>query len=1333
MDFFGIVEERGANGKIKVAPDFYPVTENGEDVTDVMIKGGGFYAVWLPDENRWSTKQSDVFKLVDGAMKKYVSDNIDRLSASGYSVKLMRSASSGSVDKWNKYCKQQMWDNYVQLDQKITFQNQETTKESYASKRLKYALKEGPMDSYNTLMNVLYSEKEKHKLEFAVGSVISGDSVRNQKFYVLYGEQGTGKGTWLGILQMLFDGYCKAFRAKDLGSGTNPFPLEALKDDPLVAIDPDGDLSHLDDNTTLNALTAHEIIPVNTKYGKIYPSRFHSLLFIGSNKPVNITDGKSGLLRRLIDVSPTGNKVSPTDYRRLMKGIEFELGAIAKHCLDVYKADPHYYDKYKPLSMMEATNDFYNYIVHYYFQFKNDNQVSITDAWESYKDYNEKFGVIKPYGYRQFREELKNYFEEYVDRAPDGKGGRIRSVCRGFKADKVDGHDIEVAVNTKEYVIDFKEQPSIIDDILKDCPAQEAIGDPPKPKVKWTNCKTTLKDIDTHKLHYILPVGHEDLIRIDFDFTNEKGEKDPDLNLKEANKWPRTYAERSKSGAGVHLYYIYTGDPSKLSNVYDEHIEIKTNVGNSSIRRKLTVCNDIPVSKISSGLPLKGDDKKVYDEQSVLTNKGLVTLIKRALNKEHHGYTAPEIDLIKDALDKKYASGEKYDVTAFKDAVISFASQSHHQAKECQKKVSQMHFSSDDNEVDKLFEQAIPKEAAKVDILKPIAIFDIEVVPDLFLVCWKLLGKDRPVHALFNPSAEEIKLLHDTYRLVGFNCRRYDNHIMVGRMQGYDNNDIFNQSQSIINRGKGFISTAYDFSYTDIYDYSSLKQSLKKWEIMLGIHHQENNFPWDKPIGKENWPKMASYCKNDVLATEAVWEATQSDFLAREILADLTGLSVNDTTNTLTARLIFGSDKTPQSVFNYRDLSQPVTKDENGNDLPDEALTFRAWNGVKSAVPFFPGYKFENGKSYYRGEEIGEGGKVYAEPGIYYDVPVLDITSMHPSSIIAENLFGPYTAVFAELVKARVLIKHAVAAMKNGDDSAYARNIYDAAKLPNIGAKLEKYLADPEKLAGLPQALKIAINSVYGLTAASFTNPFRDPRNKDNIVAKRGALFMTDLKFAVQERGFTVAHIKTDSIKIPQATLTIREFVENFGKMYGYSFEVEDDYEKICLVNDAVYIAKEKNGGWTATGAQFQVPYVFKKLFSKEKITLDDLCETKAVSTSLYLDFNEDCKDEHNYIFVGKVGRFCPVKDGFGGGELLREKDGKYYSVTGTKKPDGKSKYRWKEAEIVEEKGLDNEIDISYYDRLCEEAVQAVNKAGEKKGIDYQTFVSNDIPVDLPF
>ena len=110
----------------------------------------------------------------------------------------------------------------------------------------------------------------------------------------------------------------------------------------------------------------------------------------------------------------------------------------------------------------------------------------------------------------------------------------------------------------------------------------------------------------------------------------------------------------------------------------------------------------------------------------------------------------------------------------------------------------------------------------------------------------------------------------------------------------------------------------------------------------------------------------------------------------------------------------------------------------------------------------------------------------------------------------------------------------------------------------------------------LANALKTVVNSVYGLTSASFENPFRDPRNKDNIVAKRGALFMTLLKREVQKLGYTVAHIKTDSIKIPDADDRIREFVLKFGKEFGYDFETEAEFDKFCLVNDAVYIAKEK-------------------------------------------------------------------------------------------------------------------------------------------------------------
>ena len=250
---------------------------------------------------------------------------------------------------------------------------------------------------------------------------------------------------------------------------------------------------------------------------------------------------------------------------------------------------------------------------------------------------------------------------------------------------------------------------------------------------------------------------------------------------------------------------------------------------------------------------------------------------------------------------------------------------------------------------------------------------------------------------------------------------------------------------------------------------------------------------------------------------------------------------------------------------------------------------------------------------------------------------------------------------------------------------------------------------------------------MYGLTSASFENPCRDPRNIDNIVAKRGALFMVDLMNAVQEKGYTVAHIKTDSIKIPDADKEIIDFVMEFGKKYGYTFEHEATYEKMCLVNNAVYIAKyatnewcekrygylpgkQKEGKWTATGTQFQVPYIFKTLFSKEPIEFKDLCETKSVTSAIYVDMNEGLPEgEHNYKFVGKVGSFCPIKPGKGGGELLREskdKEGniKYSSVTGAKG------YRWLESDLVKELHKENDIDESYHRSMVDEAIAAIDK-----------------------
>lgn len=373
----------------------------------------------------------------------------------------------------------------------------------------------------------------------------------------------------------------------------------------------------------------------------------------------------------------------------------------------------------------------------------------------------------------------------------------------------------------------------------------------------------------------------------------------------------------------------------------------------------------------------------------------------------------------------------------------------------------------------------------------------------------------------------------------------------------------------------------------------------------------------------------------------------------------------------------------------------------------------------------FPGYEYIDGKNFYRGDDLGKGGYVYAEPGMYGNVALLDVASMHPNSAINLNAFGEYTQNFKDILDTRIAIKRG--------DFEKARHLF--------GGRLAPYLQDETTANNLAQALKIAINSVYGLTSANFDNPFRDVRNKNNIVALRGALFMRTLQDEIMKRGFKVAHIKTDSIKIPDATPEIIEFTMNFGKQYGYEFEHEATYDRMCLVNDAVYIAKyasaedceqqygyipgdnkKKGGKWTATGTQFQIPYVFKKLFSKEDIQFNDLCETKSVTSSLYLDMNEKLEEgEHNYVFIGKIGRFCPIKPGCGGGILYREKDGKYYAATGSKG------YRWLESEMVQQLGREDDIDQKHFIEMVDTAITTINKYG-----DFEWFVSDDPYVKPP-
>lgn len=365
----------------------------------------------------------------------------------------------------------------------------------------------------------------------------------------------------------------------------------------------------------------------------------------------------------------------------------------------------------------------------------------------------------------------------------------------------------------------------------------------------------------------------------------------------------------------------------------------------------------------------------------------------------------------------------------------------------------------------------------------------------------------------------------------------------------------------------------------------------------------------------------------------------------------------------------------------------------------------------------FPGYELVKGEdrkwhNMYMGTDLSVGGYVYADKDMYLtskDNPMglaaitFDAASLHPTDAINLNAFGDYTERFANLLKARLAIKH--------KDYETVKKIF--------GDDLGKYLTNKDDAKGLSNALKTALNSIYGISYASFPNAARDPRNVNNIIALRGSLIMRTLQERVAEMGYRVIHIKTDSIKVANPDKRVCDYILEFGKHYGITYEVEHTWDRLCLVNDAVFVGRhaaddpESPLEWETTGTQFQIPFIRKSLFTHEEIDFYDICKTISVQKGeLHLVYNADTPNEDD-IFVGRVGLFVPMKTK--GASLYAVRDGKRSYASGSKG------YLWMEAETVKAMQLEDDIDYSYWRVQCDKAVDTINKFG-----DFEEFVTVD-------
>lgn len=1243
MDFIRVAYKENKDG----TREYYPSLQALES-SDLVIRGGQFQAVWDESAGLYSRRLSHLADVIDRSFNKMVAERI----RPGDTVKKVRVYDNQIYSRLMGLVRN-IGDMGPELDQKIIFANEVATKKDAATFKMPYALSDAEPHIWNEIIGTLYAEEERLKIEWAIGSIFSGASVEQvQKFYVFFGPPGSGKSTILNIIEKLFEGHASHFSAYDMGRGDAQFSLEPFAKNPLVAVDQDGDLSRIELNKNLNSIVSHDRVLINSKGKTQYEIKPRATLFIGTNEPIKISNRKSGLFRRLVDIQPTGMVFNEEHYHHLMSQVQFELGSIATHCMRVFnELGPTYLSSYRSTDMMYRTNDIFNFV--------EDNRLilskgaTIKQIHKMYQEWCSETDTRNVYKQYQLRDLLADYFEEFHDQIMLD-GNRFRSYFTGLKAVEQFTGKPYTPPEEKDW-LDLKEQPSILDELLKDQKAQYSTGNDKFPlKQPWDEVTTTLSDLDTSKEHYTkVPLNH---IVLDFDLKDENGRKDLGRNLRAAAVLPPSYAEVSRGGNGLHIHYLYAGDPERLANgAEDGSYEIKTLLGGAGLRRKLSACNDLEIVEISAGLPLK--EEKVLSPKVMSSEKTLRGLILRGLNKEIHPGTKSNMDFIEKVLQDAYTQGMVYDVSDMWDDIVSFAMGSTNQRDTALEIAMRLKLKSEEEVAD-----------LTIDTDKPIAYFDCEVFPNLFAIGW--IYEDAPdeqVVLMLDPSPQDVEDMLTKLRLVGYNCRMYDNHILHAVAMGYSNEELYRLSQKIVvekNRNAMF-GAAYNASYADIYDYASEKKSLKKWEIELGLPHKELDHPWNEPVPEEKVPEVMAYLKNDVLATRAVAKAREGDFRARAILAELSGLEIINTTRQHTERLIFGGVKDVSQDLEYTDLHM-----------------------------MFPGYKFDKfapgkEKSSYRGEFIGEGGLVRSQPGMYENVALLDVASMHPTSIVQLNLFGQYTERFKALMDTRL-------ALKQG-------RLEDAAK--QFDGKLAEFVKDPAEAKVLSNALKLVINSVYGYTAATFPNKFKDERNQDNIVAKRGALFMMDLREFVKEQGFEVIHIKTDSVKIPGATPELIEKVMEFGQKYGYEFEHEATYEKFCLVNDAVYVARE-NGKWTAVGAQFQHPVVFKTLFTHEDIDVFDYVETKQVSKGeMYLV----SLDGEVRQFVGKFGAFIPVLNGR---RLMRIDGDKAHSVTGTKD------YLWELDDVVMVVEKELEVDMSYFEDLVNDGMRTIEKFGS-----FQEFV----------
>jgi len=234
--------------------------------------------------------------------------------------------------------------------------------EDFSTFKLPYTPEHGDMRAFEKIMKTFYKEEDYELILWLIGMVATGNTLKNDRMFFVYGKGGTGKGTLLDIISIIFKGYAQPMKMKRFLSDYDFSTLFGPKG--LISIDYDGDGSKLSDNDDLFNATSHEPYAFMEKGKSPYNFTYSGVILMATNKLPYIEVG-GGLARRIFFLETTGNRIEgmtgdQSNYDILVSKIKKnEIPAIVQAGIDTWnRLGAYHYKNYDPSEYLVRSDYF---------------------------------------------------------------------------------------------------------------------------------------------------------------------------------------------------------------------------------------------------------------------------------------------------------------------------------------------------------------------------------------------------------------------------------------------------------------------------------------------------------------------------------------------------------------------------------------------------------------------------------------------------------------------------------------------------------------------------------------------------------------------------------------------------------------------------------------------------------------------------------------------------------------------------------------------------------------------------------------------------------------